>query len=215
MSSDKAIVNSASSSFSFLEYYLQISLHATTARIQQAWALSNPHLTLNFEGRCKDILALDAWIDVDSLVPPNTEEDVVKRGFILPGKEASPHDSQQPPSKSPSEFLKVNVGSLKSVLSAGGGGGGVKGKIVKKLLLCKVGVGRSYFADEEYAKIGTIPEGYDSFYVSQPKDYSSISENSEYHHTYIVKDANQILPLYEVVFDYDPEWEKKSREVSK
>ena len=34
-----------------------------------------------------------------------------------------------------------------------------------KMLLCKVGVGRSYIADDQKAMDEPVPEGYDSFYL--------------------------------------------------
>ncbi len=39
--------------FAYLEYGLQLSLNASTARIVAAYAVSNPHLSLQFENRCK------------------------------------------------------------------------------------------------------------------------------------------------------------------
>ena len=41
--------------FAYLEYGLQLSLNASTARIVAAYAVSNPHLSLQFEKRCKVI----------------------------------------------------------------------------------------------------------------------------------------------------------------
>lgn len=46
-------LNQDSSSYSFIEYFLRLSMHASTARILSAWEVSNPQLTLQFEKRSK------------------------------------------------------------------------------------------------------------------------------------------------------------------
>lgn len=40
-----------SSNYAFLQYFLRLSLHASTARILSAWEVSNPQLTMSFERR--------------------------------------------------------------------------------------------------------------------------------------------------------------------
>lgn len=42
-----------SSTFTFIEYFLRLNLHASTAKIIQAYEVSNPQLTLQFEKRSK------------------------------------------------------------------------------------------------------------------------------------------------------------------
>ena len=77
----KTLLSHTSPEFAQLEYNLQISLQSSTARIVQAYALSNPHLNLQFERRSKDILTLPSWVDASQLTGANTEEDVIRRGF--------------------------------------------------------------------------------------------------------------------------------------
>jgi hypothetical protein len=36
-----------------IEYFLRLSMHASTAKIMSAWEVSNPQLTLQFEKRSK------------------------------------------------------------------------------------------------------------------------------------------------------------------
>jgi hypothetical protein len=72
-------------------------------------------------------------------------------------------------------------------------------------MLCKVAIGRSYNASEEFAKIAALPDGYDSFVVDQDgignnrfsfdeseivtnQNDRKIPENFEY----IVKDSSQV-----------------------
>lgn len=46
-------LNNDSSSYAFIEYFLRLSMHASTAKILSAWEVSNPQLTLQFEKRSK------------------------------------------------------------------------------------------------------------------------------------------------------------------
>ena len=106
------------------------------------------------------------------------------------------------------------------------------GKIIKRLMLCKVAIGRSYNAAEDFAKVAAIPDGYDSFVVDNNKKETSASKKananasrdsvveigtemeSEGRETFnfTIKDSNQILPTFVVVFEFDPESEKRSRQ---
>ncbi len=47
------ILNQENSSYSFIEYFLRLSMQASTARIMSSWEVSNPQLTLQFEKRAK------------------------------------------------------------------------------------------------------------------------------------------------------------------
>jgi hypothetical protein len=86
--------------FAYLEYYLQLCLHAASARITAAYSISNPHLSVQFEKRCKDVLTLDAWIDTAQLPVGNGEEDVMRKGFSFSGN---------------MQGIKISVGSLESL----------------------------------------------------------------------------------------------------
>jgi hypothetical protein len=83
--------------FAQLEYALQLTLKSSTARILTAHSLSNPHLNLQFERRCKDILTLPCWLEAESLSGANTEEDVIRRGFQF---------------SSPTTGMKMRVGEI-------------------------------------------------------------------------------------------------------
>ncbi len=113
------------------------------------------------------------------------------------------------------------------------------GKITKRLMLCKVAIGRAYNANEDFAKIAAIPDGYDSFFIERENEKKSTNEASSQHksrknrqqqqqveeetdecHTdgnqesfnYIVKDTSQILPTFVVVFEFDADAERRSRQ---
>src|ERR1700733_14440920 len=65
--------------FSYIEYFLRLSLHASTAKVIMAWEVSNPQLTLQFDKRSKHFLTVDSWIDIANL--EQTEDDVLRRGL--------------------------------------------------------------------------------------------------------------------------------------
>lgn len=198
-----------SPSFSFLEYFLRLSMHASTVRICSAWEVSNPQLTLQFEKRAKDLLTLDSWLDVSNLPLGNSEEETVKKGFQFTGSTGG---------------MKFTMGRIKIGESEGGNSDGanqVGGVIRKRMLLCKVAVGRAYNATEELAKVATIPEGYDSFVIDRDAinlnsiETSGKSSKEPVDWEYIVKDPAQLLPTFVVVFEFDPEIERRSRQKSR
>jgi hypothetical protein len=86
----------------------------------------------------------------------------------------------------------------------------MKGKISRTLLFCKVGVGRAFVSTEEGAEANTLPDGYDSFYLHDPK---SAHNHEEYYHEYYIKKEQNLLPQYLVNFSYDPADEEKALQV--
>ncbi|KAJ3096081.1 lariat debranching enzyme [Phlyctochytrium planicorne] len=190
--------------FGHIEYGLQLALQASTARIVSAYAVSNPNLSVQFDKRCKDILVLQTWIDPSQLVGVNSEDDVIRRGFQL----------------SVTQGIKVSVGVLPSQRASTANLAGVPGnpapggremKTQKKLLLCKVGIGRARVSDSLSAERDAIPDGYDSFFI---KDSANMKGNGsgEYYCEYMIKNPSQILPQYLVSYEYDESKERQSRE---
>ncbi|KAJ3396295.1 hypothetical protein HDU80_010029 [Chytriomyces hyalinus] len=201
----KAPLPPTTSDFAHLEYGLQLALGSSTARIVSAYVVSNPHLSVQFEKRCKDILVQPSWIEPSQLVGANTEDEVIRRGFQF---------------AAPSQGIKLSVGVLKAGNQNNLHAPSVHGSEspqVKKILLCRVGIGRAHVADELSAEREVVPDGYDSFYVlnrraGAPTD---IHEKSEYRHEYVIKSTSQILPMYLVHYEYDACKELKSREKAK
>ncbi|KAI9139074.1 hypothetical protein BKA69DRAFT_697645 [Paraphysoderma sedebokerense] len=187
--SEKTPIAQTSPEFAYLEYFLQLSLQASTARVSAAYALSNPHVTIQFERRCKDILTLDTWIDHANLPSQNGEEEIIRRGFQF--------NPQSP-------GMKVGIGAFKLPKDRQN-----QTKNLRKAILCKVGIGRSYVNDEERAQNDQLPDGYDSWYLPV-RDSQKTAD--DYYHEYFINNAAQILPMYLVVFEYDPVKERKSRE---
>ncbi|KAH9269780.1 hypothetical protein BASA83_008095 [Batrachochytrium salamandrivorans] len=190
--------------FAQLEYDLQLTLHSSTVRVVASYAISNPHVSGQFERRSKDILVLPAWIDSSAFGGINTEEDVVRRGFRLPP---------------PSQGLRFTVGRIDSAVSTDVGGDTLisasttPGKTLRKAMLCLVAVGRSFVADETMAENEPIPVGYDSFHIQDPTLLADAQPKQKaYEHTYFIKNPAQVLPQYIVHYDYDPLKEKQSRE---
>ncbi|KAJ3038902.1 hypothetical protein HDV00_012824 [Rhizophlyctis rosea] len=194
------------SEFAYLEYGLQLALHAGTARIVAAYVLSNPHLTLQFEKRSKNILTLPSWVDATHLSGANTEEDVIRRGFQF---------------TPPQTGMKFSVGSIRLPQSTANSSptrtkDGKPQRNIRKVLMCKLTIGRAQVVDEGEVEACVLPEGYDSFYLkdtSVGRDGKASVE--DYHHEYFIKGSNQILPMYLVHYDFDPVKERKSREKPK
>lgn len=152
----------------------------------------------------------------------NTEERILEHGFQL----SNTGNGMNFP------VGKINIESLSA---SSNNQNNKNGKIIKRLMLCKVAIGRSYNAAEDFAKVAAIPDGYDSFVIDNTKETinnnnsKKISKNEsresindsaneigtpEGRETFdfIVKDSNQILPTFVVVFQFDPETEKRSRQ---
>ncbi|KAI8618567.1 hypothetical protein BC830DRAFT_1166058 [Chytriomyces sp. MP71] len=203
----KAPLPPTTSEFAHLEYGLQLALNSSTARIISAYVVSHPKLSTQFEKRCKDILVQNSWIEPSQLIGANTEDEVIRRGFQF---------------AAPSQGIKLSVGVIKSN-QAGGHSGSVHGTEspqVKKILLCKVGIGRAQVTDEISAEREVVPEGYDSFYVlnrSRGANGHAMGHDgkSGYHHEYVIKSTAQILPMYLVHYEFDSVKELKSREKPK
>ncbi|KAJ3207583.1 hypothetical protein HDU67_007374 [Dinochytrium kinnereticum] len=191
--------------FGNLEYGLQLALRASTARIISAFAISNPHLSVQFEKRCKDMLVLSTWMDPSQLVGVNTEDDVIRRGWNF---------------GTTNQGAKVSVGILprcRTLAPSAAGttpsGSGPRGP--RKLLLCKVGIGRSRVADETTAEREPVPEGYDSFFIKESVHESKAGGVIDHYQEYLIKNPAQIVPQYLILYEYDEAKERQSRERAK
>ena len=112
--------------------------------------MSNPLLSSNFDAKCRENLVLSSWVDSSLLTGVNTEEEVVKRGFVLG-------------SQGDKTGIVVSVGSLKNSVKTKVPS--TSTKIVRKALFCKVGVGRSFVAESATIDSKEIPDGYNSLYI--------------------------------------------------
>lgn len=84
---------------------------------------------------------------------------------------------------------------------------------IHKATFCEIAIGKSLFVSKEYANSLDVPNDYDSFIISQ-NDINGFLVDSEIdvsNFSYMIKDASRILPLYEVTFEYDEEFERLSR----
>lgn len=163
-------------------------------------------------------MTVDSWVDISALnEPENTEDSILERGFQF---SSSGNGMNFPVGKIDIKKLAENEGNKQS------------GKVVKRLMLCKVAIGRAYNAANDFAKIAAIPDGYDSFILDQKKEKEnnkkvlktngsreSINEsglesetNNRETFDFTVKDSNQILPTFVVVFEFDYDAEKRSRQ---
>ena len=86
---------------------------------------------------------------------------------------------------------------------------------IHKVCFCEVAIGDSLYVSDEYAQGLDVPKNYSSFLVS---DGPEITEFYNFSNTdisslmYVIKDQKKILPLYEIVFEYDEELERLSRD---
>lgn len=73
----------------------------------------------------------------------------------------------------------------------------------RRVMLCKVALGRAYNATEEFARIAPVPEGYDSFLLD-----SEVEKGFEF----LLKEGSQVLPCHLLTFEYDSQLEQRSRQ---
>ena len=154
-------------------------------------------------------MCLESWVDISAFGCGNSDDDVLKR-FGTNGAmsaQGMKFPVGQIQVESPSSTLTAQPRAPFATKKVGRQDG-VKTNIVKKMVVCKVAVGRSFMCDEANAPKETLPAGYDSFHLRH-----SATGSSAHRHEYYIKDATQVLPLYLVTFEFDPVKEKQSREV--
>lgn len=149
------------------------------------------------------MLTIDSWVDLSTLQQSVGEDEIIRNGF------------QQIVGSS---GFKFSVGQIKPAADE------EDKPITKKFLLCKVAIGRAYNSTEDFAKIATIPEGYDSFVLDRPQkpghQHAEDCCGHDHHQNqdvtscneYIVKDAAQVLPTFVVSVEWDPAAERRSRQ---
>eukprot|EP00833_Pecoramyces_ruminatium_P010462 jgi/Orpsp1_1/1184494/evm.model.c7180000089744.1 len=191
--SEKVQLNPSSPQYSYLEYLLQLGLKASTVQIINAFTVSNPHLSVQFERRCRDILTLNSWVDSCNLIGKNSEDNIFKEGFKFSSSESG---------------MKFSVGHIKYIPSKDD-----NEESIKKILLCRIGVGRAYATKESDLTTTELPDGYDSYYIiKDDENIDKQDDENDYYHEYYITESAQILPQYLVYYKYDPMVEKKSRE---
>lgn len=88
-----------------------------------------------------------------------------------------------------------------------------KNSKIHKVYFCEISVGKALFVSKEYATTLNVPKDYDSFIVSSDDSKGFLTENSLdiSKFSYVIKDTSRVLPLYQVTFEYDEEFERLSR----
>lgn len=143
------------------------------------------------------MLTIDSWVDLGQLGgAEGGEEAVLKQGFATV----------------PTAGLKFGVGQLRPEAED-------SPVVTKRFLLCKVAIGRAYNATEDFARIATIPDGYDSFVLDRQKPAAHQHDGeacgaaaASQLNEYVVKDGAQVLPTFVVSIEFDPQAEKRSRQ---
>eukprot|EP00158_Paraphelidium_tribonemae_P007130 Partr_v1_DN28122_c2_g1_i2_m56168 putative B-box zinc finger family protein len=184
---DKSLLTPSAPQFSRLEYSLQLALKVSTARISDAYIVSNPSWTLSFDKKSQDIMTIDCWIDAQDLCASKTVDEAMKRLSLA---------------QFPSKGVKVTVGHLPIATEA-------TTKLSKTMVYCRVGLGRAYVIDaakDGQLKESDLPKGYQSFYL-KPN-----TNKLDKTHVYLICNQHQLLPLFVANFEFDPMDEKRSRE---
>lgn len=173
-----------------VSYQLQLALHSTTVAIKSITAIGNPNLSLAFETRAKNLMTLDAWVDVSMVGDANSVHDICARGFSFPP-----------------QGMVFSVGAIVLTPPPAADGYNMSGsrKRAFEFVLCRIAVGRSYVIDAEALETtrAAIPEGYDSLYLHRADDDGA--DGVLYHHEYLLLDPAQVLPLNSVTFEHDPD----------
>ncbi|ORD93910.1 TRI36 [Enterospora canceri] len=89
-----------------------------------------------------------------------------------------------------------------------------KDSTVHTVYLCEVAFGDSLFVVRDFVEEKLpIPEGFDSLVTDMQSEqkYLSDTEQNIGNFFYVINDKSKILPLYEVTFEYDAEFEKNAR----
>jgi tripartite motif-containing protein 36 len=84
---------------------------------------------------------------------------------------------------------------------------------IHKVFFCEIAIGQSLYVTKEYAESLDVPKNYGSFIISDDnsKDFLWENECDVSNLFYLIKNENKILPLYEIVFEYDEKLEKMSK----
>ncbi|KAI3640897.1 hypothetical protein MIR68_001775 [Amoeboaphelidium protococcarum] len=189
----RANLSSTSTQFARVEYLLQRSLGASTAKITSATVISNPHQLLQFEKQAQNKTVLESFVDVQQVSGSHSDDELIKRLSSPEFKLASAAGMKFPVGK-----IKLDNAQTKNSAST---------KIVKKMVVFKVVVGRSQIADPANVMKDDIPDGYDSFLINH-----DAASPTNFHYDYWIKNASQVLPEYIITFEFDPIAEKNSRE---
>lgn len=84
---------------------------------------------------------------------------------------------------------------------------------IHKVIFCEVAIGEPLYVTKEYSETLDVPKNYGCFVVSEDntKEFLTDKELDISKLSYLVKDESRILPLYEIVFEYDEKFDKMSR----
>jgi tripartite motif-containing protein 36 len=80
------------------------------------------------------------------------------------------------------------------------------------VVFCEVAVGRPIYVCRELAKQMNPRDHYDSFIVGSGGYSSGLLREADVdvrEYSYVIKDVHRVLPLFEVMFEYDPEIERR------
>uniref|UniRef100_A0A0G4FGV3 B box-type domain-containing protein n=1 Tax=Chromera velia CCMP2878 TaxID=1169474 RepID=A0A0G4FGV3_9ALVE len=152
-----------SEEWGMVEYFLQLCIRSSCARLKNAWSISVPEVSSLFERRNRGSLVLHSWVDTGALTSDNTIQDVCRRGFRVPqsGLRVSVGNLGLPGLTSrTTDPVDPQAVACRARYTAG--------RRMYEFILCKAGVGKSVVAadeDELKSPSFSMPEDYDSVYI--------------------------------------------------
>jgi len=164
-----------SEEFRRVEYLLKLSLRASRdIHDVSAWVFTSAQQAARFQERTRGMQVLHAWLPVSQLDQANTLEALHARGFNFPNGRG----------------MVFTTGTLSEDLLVPDGR-------AYRLLLCQIGVGRSFVSDEPDKR--DIPPGFDSIFLARRAQPDGGPQHV-YRHEYVLMDPLQCIPLYLVQY---------------
>ena len=184
-----------SEEFAELDYLFRLSTGDLDVKVNEAWAVDNPHLIIKFEQASKGLLVLDSWVDTSTLGSEKRG-----RGADGEGGEAGAAETVEGLngvctsgfSLDEQRGMEFAVGAINLGENAGqegattsGADADAGGEMTLELLLCRIAVGSAYYTVRgdtiqrpaaEVATASGIPDGYHSLYLAEPQHREAVAD---------------------------------------
>jgi len=193
-----------SEEFAELDYLFRLSTGDLDVKVNEAWAVDNPHLIIKFEQASKGLLVLDSWVDTSTLGADKRGRDGAGvsgagsaeaaeglNGVCTSGFNLDEHRGME---------FAVGAINLGEGVAPGGGAPSETttttttttttsdadaGDLTLELLLCRIAVGSAYYTVRgdsiqrpaaEVATASAIPDGYHSLYLADPQHREAVAK---------------------------------------
>ncbi|EAR84469.2 B-box zinc finger protein (macronuclear) [Tetrahymena thermophila SB210] len=182
-------VGEGSSEWIQLEYDLQLGLGSISAVIKDIKAINNQSLQFQFQKHNQNRLILESWIDYEELEQSQKIDEMCYKGFEF-----------KDPQKGhvfPTGYIELRDNS--------------ESKKQHTVIMFKIAVGRSQcipYRKEEIQSRDYLKDknsNFDSLYLY---DEANDQQGSVFLHRYVLFDKEQVLPMYQIKFEFDDSKEK-------